>query len=240
MKQPDTPLWRVDMHCHSHYSADSFLRPEDFVTEAVKNGLNAVFLTDHDTVAGYEPLQEAAQGRLRVFRGQEISTTRGEIIGLFMRNGVAPGQRPEAVLDILHDQGALAYLPHPFARLVPSRLARRTIEQLASRFDVVEVVNARNILRRDDQRARSFAEGHGLLQGAGSDSHWGFELGRAFVEMAPFEDPDSFCAALRHGRVIDRQKSSYLLAGLNASVIPFRKAWWRWTRDPRGSVGEED
>ena len=230
-------IWRLDMHCHTCHSPDSLLGPEAFVRGALRAGLDAVFLTDHDTIAAVEPVRQAAlqiaDGRLRVFAGQEISTTRGEIIGLFVTERIPPGLTPKQALDALEAQGALACLPHPFARLVPSRLALSDTLALAHRFHVVEVVNARNILRRDDDRARAFARERGLLMGAGSDAHWGWDLGRAHVALPPFDSPESLLRSLAEGQVVDRKKSSYLLAGCNAAFYPLRRLWWRWRGDER-------
>ena len=63
----------VDLHCHSTAS-DGTLAPADVVRLARRNGLTAVALTDHDTVAGNaEAAAEAALLKIDFLPGIEIS-----------------------------------------------------------------------------------------------------------------------------------------------------------------------
>jgi hypothetical protein len=50
----------VDLHCHSTASDGTFA-PADVIALAVRNGLSALSLTDHDTVAGVPEAAEAAR-----------------------------------------------------------------------------------------------------------------------------------------------------------------------------------
>ena len=63
----------VDLHCHSTAS-DGTLKPADVVALARKNGLTALALTDHDTVAGVEEAASAAHDAgIDFLAGIEIS-----------------------------------------------------------------------------------------------------------------------------------------------------------------------
>lgn len=63
----------VDLHTHSTAS-DGVLAPEDVVAAAVRVGLSAFALTDHDTLAGLPAAREAAaKTGLRVIAGVELS-----------------------------------------------------------------------------------------------------------------------------------------------------------------------
>lgn len=66
---------RVDLHIHSTAS-DGRLTPAELVREAAERGLSYIALTDHDTVDGIAPAQEAAKSfpQLKVIPGVEIST----------------------------------------------------------------------------------------------------------------------------------------------------------------------
>ncbi len=65
---------RVDLHLHSTAS-DGLLTPSEVVRSALEAGLVAIALTDHDTVAGVEEAQRAAQGTgLEVIPGVEINS----------------------------------------------------------------------------------------------------------------------------------------------------------------------
>jgi len=49
----------IDLHIHSNFS-DGDLSPEQLINEAVKQGLRAAALTDHDTIKGLESAKKAA------------------------------------------------------------------------------------------------------------------------------------------------------------------------------------
>lgn len=64
---------RVELHCHSIYS-DGTLTPADLVSRAVKNGVDMLVLTDHDSVSGAADLFAAgAAASLQVRLGIEIN-----------------------------------------------------------------------------------------------------------------------------------------------------------------------
>ena len=64
----------ADLHIHTHFS-DSTSSPQEIVQEAVKAGLDCIAITDHDTVDGVGPTQEAARGHeLEVLSGIEFSS----------------------------------------------------------------------------------------------------------------------------------------------------------------------
>jgi len=63
----------VDLHCHSTASDGTFA-PSDVVALAVRSGLSALALTDHDTVAGVPEASEAARkAGIDFLAGIEIS-----------------------------------------------------------------------------------------------------------------------------------------------------------------------
>jgi predicted metal-dependent phosphoesterase TrpH len=41
---------RIDLHCHSKYSTDNFLEPEDLIQKAVERMLDGVCFTEHFSV----------------------------------------------------------------------------------------------------------------------------------------------------------------------------------------------
>ena len=64
----------LELHCHTTYS-DGTLTPEALVAQAVASGVKALAITDHDTMAGCQPAQAAAQGcGLAIIPGVEMST----------------------------------------------------------------------------------------------------------------------------------------------------------------------
>lgn len=95
-----------DLHVHSYFS-DGTVSPTDIVENAVKIGLSAVALTDHNTTAGLEEFSSAAAARgIEAVCGVEFSTDYGDrelhILGLF----ISPSRYPEINerLRILHER----------------------------------------------------------------------------------------------------------------------------------------
>lgn len=80
----------VELHCHSTYS-DGELLPEDLLERALALGVTTLALTDHDTVAGVEPLIEFARSRpLVIVAGVELSCVYAgkevHLLGYFLRH----------------------------------------------------------------------------------------------------------------------------------------------------------
>jgi predicted metal-dependent phosphoesterase TrpH len=191
---------RLDMHMHTEYSRDSRVALADFAELAGKAQLSAVCITDHDTIEGGLHLREMGTG-LQVIVGEEITTADGELVGLYLEKKVAPGQSVDRSIDLIHEQGGLAYVPHPFSRNRRRHLRRSALERVAAKLDIVEVFNAREVASSSNILALEFARAHDLPGGVGSDSHRRIEIGRAYVDVAPFVTPQELLVALREGKV---------------------------------------
>ncbi len=76
---PAPPAAYIDLHTHSTAS-DGSRAPGDVVREAKRAGLDAIALTDHDTLAGLvEAEAVAAEVGIRLVRGVELSAVEGDI-----------------------------------------------------------------------------------------------------------------------------------------------------------------
>ncbi|MFH1798759.1 MAG: PHP domain-containing protein [Candidatus Omnitrophota bacterium] len=78
----------VDLHIHTNYS-DGILSPQEVVEKAIKIGLRAISITDHDCVGGISSAIEAAKGTLlEIIPGVEISSVKEEteihLLGYFI------------------------------------------------------------------------------------------------------------------------------------------------------------
>jgi predicted metal-dependent phosphoesterase TrpH len=191
---------RLDMHMHTEYSRDSRVALSDFAELARNAQLGAVCITDHDTIEGGLRLREMDTG-LQVIVGEEITTADGELVGLYLKEKVPPGLTADRSIDLIHDQGGLAYVPHPFSRNRRRHLRRIALERVAPKLDIVEVFNAREVASSSNVRALEFARQHSLPGGVGSDSHRPIEIGRAYVDVVSFVTPQELLVALREGKV---------------------------------------
>ncbi len=68
-------MLNIDLHTHSHFS-DGALSPAELLAGAAARGIEVLALTDHDTVAGLDAAQRAAQDHaVRLVPGVEISAS---------------------------------------------------------------------------------------------------------------------------------------------------------------------
>jgi predicted metal-dependent phosphoesterase TrpH len=172
----------VDLHCHSSSSFDSLSKPADLVRNAQRFGLTHLAITDHEHIEGAQRARDLAPDGVSVIVGEEVRTTGGDLLGLFMEQAVPPGMSPADTAAAIHEQGGLVGLPHPFDRFRSSggaMAAADAIEGLAAAIDFVEVHNARAV-GRANERAALFAKEHGLPGLASSDAHSLMELGVAY------------------------------------------------------------
>lgn len=161
-------------------------------------GLSPIFLTDHDSIAGAIRLRGIGQSRVVV--GEEVMTTQGELIGLFLERAVEPGLMPREAAAEIKSQGGLVYLEHPYD---PFRrhLSEDAIEDLAHLIDIVEVYNGRSDAQAN-RRAEDLCGILGAAPGAGSDAHAKSGLGSVYVEMEDFAGAEDFLVKLRGGRIV--------------------------------------
>jgi len=78
------PSARIDLHLHTTAS-DGLLPPEQLVQAAHQVGLSAIAVTDHDTLAGVEAAQAAAdaakEGGFMGFGAEQVSSREKDMIG---------------------------------------------------------------------------------------------------------------------------------------------------------------
>jgi len=196
------PLIRIDLHTHTHFSADSSAKMEAIIAAVKRRELDAIAVTDHNRIEGALRLRDIAP--FTVVVGEEIRTSEGEIIGLFLSAEVPAMLSPEETIARIKDQGGVVYVPHPFDRVRPSHLKEAALYRIVDHIDAVEVINSRTTLPWDNRRAERFCETYGLRRGAGSDAHLPREIGQAWVEMPPFANAEEFLAGLEVGRAIGR------------------------------------
>src|SRR6202022_4403258 len=134
--------------------------------------------------------------------GEEIVTTEGELIGLFLKERVPARLSPEETVAAIKEQGGLVYLEHPYDT-TRRNLRKEAIERIADRIDIVEVFNGRS-QPEINRRAQELRSTLGVAAGAGSDAHTLREIGSVYIEMEAFDGAQDFLAKLRRGNVVTR------------------------------------
>jgi hypothetical protein len=184
------------------------MRPDTIISEVERRGLDGIALTDHNTIAGAQELAGIAP--FVVIVGEEIKTSEGEIVGLYLQEVVPPGLTPEETVAAIRAQGGIVCIPHPTDRLRTSPLKRPALLRVLDQVDALETLNARVILHADNIEARALAQEHGIPQYGGSDAHSPIEIGRAWTDMPAFSDRNSFLGALASAKPAGKESPPWV------------------------------
>lgn len=190
---------KIDMHLHTRGSFDCLSDPHAVVARALERGLDHICITDHNEVDVALELSRAYPGRIIV--GEEVKTAeRIDIIGLFLSEKIPKGTPARATCERIHEQGGLVYVPHPFAGGKGG--GGRILSEIEELVDAFEGFNARIHDPALNERAVAWARERDIPLGAGSDAHTLNEIGRAWVELPPFQhEPRAFLESLRVGTI---------------------------------------
>ena len=208
-------LWRIDLHLHTDASWDSAVSPEKVIDVARRRGLSRIAVTDHNSIQGALAAQAIAPDFVIV--GEEIKTTHGELIAYFVRERIPPGLSLQETIQRIREQGGVVGVSHPLDRLRREAIGREALLPILPLVDCVEGFNARVIFPSDNTLSVALAKEHGLPCTAGSDAHSALEIGRAYVEMPPFDGPAGFVESLRRGKIGGRLSSPcvHLISTIN-------------------------
>lgn len=204
---------------HTCYSPDCTTSLEATIDRCLKLGINCIAVTDHNTIAGGLEMQKSAP--FTVIVGEEIKTSYGEIIGLFLAEEIPPGLSPKETVSRIKAQGGLVCIPHPFDRVRRSPLKLQMIDEILPQTDIIEAFNSRTTFLRDSVRAQALARAHGLAASAGSDAHTAYEIGHAYVEMPEFSGVDEFRQALVQGVIVGHRSVPWV--HLASTLAKWRK-----------------
>ncbi len=189
--------FHVEFHCHTNASKDSLTLPRDLVDACRRKGIDRVVVTDHNTIAGARAAQMLDPALVIV--GEEIMTTRGEILAAFVSEEIPKGLTPQETIRRLKDQEAFISVSHPFDSFRSGGWREADLLEILPQVDAIEVYNSRCMLPRFNREARRFAEKYKVAGTVGSDAHTAFELGRSLMVLEPFEGPEGMRAVIRAG-----------------------------------------
>ena len=205
-------MLKADLHIHTEYSMDCQMHLDKIIERCQELGINCIAVADHGTAEGALKMQEIAP--FQVIVAEEIMTTEGEIMGMFLKETIKSEKdsrlTPEEAVARIREQGGLVNIPHPFETIRGSALKDWAIDDIAKDVDIIEVLNSRSPFAANTEKAKAFAEKHGIPGSAGSDAHTLSEIGNAYVEMPEFKDKNDFLAALKKGQVYGRRASMYV------------------------------
>ncbi len=170
-------MYKVDLHTHSIASSDGGITPEQYAKALETELLDFIAITDHDRIDFALGLNKALGDKIIV--GQEITTSEGELIGLYLNKKVEPGQTLVATAHAIHDQGGLVYVPHPF-ETVRKGVTRDNLDEAATLIDIVEIHNGRAWAQNFSPKAATWAKTNGKPGASSSDAHGSKGLGYSY------------------------------------------------------------
>jgi len=177
-----------DLHVHTSCS-DGFLSPEQIVVLAQRKGLSGLAITDHNTIKGAIQAKNFIKNNrienFKVIVGTEISTTKGHIIGLFLKAEIN-SRNFRTVAEEIKEQGGIVVAAHPVRIPLFNQIRKKPHLKLSPEdfkfIDFIEFWNSQN-RRLANALANSLALQHQKPALVGSDAHFPWELGRAKIRI---------------------------------------------------------
>lgn len=217
---------RIEFHCHTIYSLDSLTDPRKLVKAARRKGIDRLVVTDHNSIAG--ALEAKRFDPELVIVGEEIMTTRGELLAAFVNEEIPAGLEPLEAIRRLKEQGAFISVSHPLDTLRGWK--REQLLEILPHVDALETFNARCMEARFNIWAQDFARQHGLPSTVGSDAHTLRELGRATLTVDWFTGAEGLRRVIAGGKENVRLSSPLIHLSSRYAVFLKRKGLVKWPR----------
>lgn len=175
-----------DLHVHTSCS-DGFLSPEQIVLLAQRRGLSGLAITDHNTIKGAIQAKNFIENNrienFKVIVGAEISTTKGHIIGLFLKAEIN-SRDFRTVVEEIKKQGGIVVAAHSVRIPLFNRIRKKPLLKLSPEdfelIDFIEIWNSQN-KKLANVIAKSLSLQYQKPALVGSDAHFSWELGNAKV-----------------------------------------------------------
>jgi hypothetical protein len=207
-------MGKADLHIHTIYS-DGAATVEEVLRKSGSLGLDTIAITDHNEIEGAVKARDLARRwdlGVEVIVGEEITTSDGHVVGLFLKDRIRPLLSAEATVEEIHRQGGLAVAVHPFS-LWLKIFNCGGVGKLAERlqFDAIETVNGSPTEGSGNFAASRFNRRAGLAGVGGSDAHTAEAIGQGFT-IFPGRGARMLFEAIRHKAVTARAGRSALRA----------------------------
>lgn len=186
---------KIDLHVHTCCSIDSLSNLKSIIKKTSKLGIIPA-ITDHNNIDAHEHLKKM---NFEFIPGEEIDTIEGHLIGLYLTEKIEKNFSFLETLDKIKEMGGLSYLPHMY----DSTRRGVCLPELAKKVDIVEVYNPRITNEEYNKKALDYAQKNKKYLGVGSDAHFAFEIGSAYIESADrdIHNPKELIKVLKNGKI---------------------------------------
>lgn len=170
---------KVDLHVHSEGSYDASESVEHILEHAQDIDLDAVAITDHNTIEkSLEAVEKADEYNIKAIPGAEISTADGHLLALGVEELPETGQPFNETMEEIRELGGIAVIPHPFQR------TRHGVKKSKIKdCDAIEVYNSWLFTGWRNRKAKKYAKKHNYPEVASSDAHTLGMVGKAYTEI---------------------------------------------------------
>lgn len=202
-------MFKIDLHTHSSSSKDGGITLNQY-EDALSTGLiDCVAVTDHNRIDFAKKLNEALGDKVIV--GEEIMTSSGEIIGLYLEEKIPAKLTPVDTIRLIKEQGGLVYIPHPLESF-RSGLQINVLEELIDYIDIVEIGNGRALQMSKYSQILVWSNLNHIAGAASSDAHGKVGFGRTYTLIPELPTKQTLAELLKKGTpIIQRPKLRSLL-----------------------------
>ncbi|HHW26064.1 MAG TPA: PHP domain-containing protein [Firmicutes bacterium] len=209
----------IDLHVHSVFSGESLAEPKDIIEAALQKGLDAICITEHDSLSVSLPFDEISKRYpLKVFRGVEISTDAGHMLVYGVTDadwndwGKSGSVHAQELISKVRSLGGVVVPAHPYVMescgLCDANPRVHVDERIRglSGLKALEICNGKTakyplVCGVLSQYARSL----GLAGTGGSDAHIPENVGSSYtVFKTPIHTVQALAAAIQSGHFYPR------------------------------------
>ena len=207
--EPPPGCIAIDTHVHTCYSPDSLADVRQMLMAAGRRGVAGIAITDHNAFEGTIRARLIAARLIREHRlpetffvipGEEVSSSEGHVIGLFLTHPIPPGMTAAQTVDAIHQQGGLAIAAHPELEHSLGELANTLpfdAEETINAAEEMHFAMARSTLR--ERRAAFYARVTKPRIGA-SDAHDPETVAACYTLLSCDPTPEAVRQAILEGR----------------------------------------
>ena len=193
-------MYKMDSHIHSEYSPDSKSKLKDIFKVAKSRNIDIIAISDHNTVDGSKEARRLTKkDDLLVIPSIEISSIEGHILGFGCEEKIYRDLPAAETIDLIHDQSALAIIPHPYCFYRHGLLCKADYKDL--KIDAIETKNARFMVGYCNNKAKNLSKNENLPSLGASDAHYFKFVGDCYSKIDCEKDIDSVLKSIKKGKV---------------------------------------